>query len=258
VINDNALRKAIEEALGEPVTQAGLAALTELHADKRGIYSLAGLDQAIHLAHLSLVDNEIENITPLARLTELETLYLDRNACFDLSPLAGLVNLRRLSLGGFWVDEDVGTLTLEAFGPAWGPAITNVAPLARLTNLTELHIQNHAIRDIKPLARLRRLTQLTLNGYRGGGPIRDFSPLCNLAQLERLVLCSNKISDISALKCLERLAWLDLRINEIRDIEPLLALPKLRHLNPCKNPLSEHARKEQIPQLRKQGVRVLW
>jgi len=260
---DQALDNAIREALRSDITQTGLTTLKRLDADGKGICSLSGLERATNLAHLSLMDNEIESISEIAGLIQLVTLRLRGNPFVDLSPLTRLAQLRELCLGGFWVNEDVGVLTLEAYGPVWGPAIINIAPLARLQKLSTLEISHHQLRDISPLANLTGLTRLALDGHNGGGPIKNYAPLSLLSQLVHLSLVSNrfKSTDLAALNELKHLRHIDLRANEINNIQALVENRHLGvgvHIDLRRNPLDEQARNEHIPQLLAHGVQVIW
>jgi Leucine-rich repeat (LRR) protein len=259
---DENLARAICDALGEAITWAGLAGLTRLTADARGIYSLTGLEFAVQLTYLSLEDNEIESLTALESLVELETLRLHDNRCWDLRPLAKLTQLRELTLGGFWVDEDVGTLTLEAFGPAWGPAISNLTSVRGLHKLRELRVWHHCLKEIDAIRGLRQLVKLALDGYQGGGPIRDWTPLRELGDIRELSLCSNDFSDrdLAVIAELPQLEQVDLRQNQITDVAVLVEKQGLKagsYLDLRGNPLGDDARKVQIPQLQARGVRVI-
>ncbi|MFL7793419.1 MAG: leucine-rich repeat domain-containing protein [Anaerolineae bacterium] len=259
---DQNLAQAVCETLGEAITWAGLTELTELIADARGIYSLAGLEFAVQLTHLSLVDNEIEALTPLKSLVELKTLRLHDNRCWDLRPLAKLTQLRGLTLGGFWVDEDVGTLTLEAFGPAWGPAVSDLTPVRALHELRELRVWHHCLKEIDAVSGLSQLAKLTLDGYQGGGPVKDWTALRGLENIRELSLCSNRLADndLIVIAELPQLEQVDLRHNQITDVAVLVQKRNLKAgacLDLRGNPLGHDAQKTQIPQLQARGVRVI-
>ena len=73
--------------------------------------------------------------------------------------------------------------------------ISDVSPLAELTQLTSLNLQNNNISDLSPFAELTQLTSLNLQDNN----ISDVSPLAELTQLTSLVLQRNNISDVSPL-----------------------------------------------------------
>jgi formylglycine-generating enzyme required for sulfatase activity len=77
--------------------------------------------------------------------------------------------------------------------------ITDVSPLAGLTNLGWLYLHQNRISDISSLAGLTNLDMLYLDQNR----ISDISSLAGLTNLEILYLSQNQISDYSLLKNLE-------------------------------------------------------
>jgi internalin A len=89
--------------------------------------------------------------------------------------------------------------------------ISDLRPLAGLTNLTILGLQSNQISDLKPLARLTNLTVLDLKSNQ----ISDVSSLTGLTNLQVLFLDSNQISDVNSLAGLTRLERLDLGSNPI-------------------------------------------
>ena len=105
VIPDAALRRYIEKVLkknrGATITQAEMNTLVNLLLGHGlGIKSLIGLEAATNLQNVAMGWNQISDLTPLAHLPHLRSLYLRGNAISDLTPLVHLVNLRSLYLKG--------------------------------------------------------------------------------------------------------------------------------------------------------------
>jgi internalin A len=89
--------------------------------------------------------------------------------------------------------------------------ITNVEPIASLSNLTSLDLIGNQIDDIKPLAGLINLTYLSLSKNK----ISDVKPLVGLVKLIHLSLHTNKITDVKSLATLTNLNNLTLSDNQI-------------------------------------------
>ena len=135
--------------------------------------------------------------------------------------------------------------------------ISDISPLANLTNLTALLLEHNQISDISPLADLTSLTEL----YLAYNQISDISPLADLTSLTRLYLRDNQISDISPLANLTSLTELGLDENQIRDIRPLVENPGLGagdRVSLRNNPLSDTSLNTYIPQLQARGVIVYY
>ena len=94
--------------------------------------------------------------------------------------------------------------------------ITDLRPLAGLTEMRRLWLDENLISDLSPLRGLP-LDQLSIKL----NPVRDLSPLAGMVGLANFNCDRCQISDISALAGLTRLTYLDLQNNYIRSIEPL-------------------------------------
>ena len=224
---DPNLRAAIADALGvphdAPITQADMRQLTSLNAKNRQITDLTGLEYASNLTELHLGENPIDDInplmhlaqlsflrlndcwtithiSPLADLTQLQVLDLDRNLIVDVSPLAGLAGLTSLDIRYNRIED--------------------IRPLANLTQLTRLLLNNNKIVDISPLTNLTQLTQLWLESNK----IKDVRPLATLARLNVLHIRWNNIMNHSPL---DGLSLSDFRYDQVCEMEPLPLQPRL-------------------------------
>ena len=155
-----------------------------------GIKNLLGLENAVNLEKLDLNENEISDLSPIAKLNKLTKLSLIRNRISDLQPLSELTNLEYLDL--------------------YANKIENISPLAKLTNLKHLDLHNNndqtgdpvhptvsgGIKDISVVKNLTKLEMLSL----GSNNISDITPIKNLTNIKDLVLGGNHISDYSGLE----------------------------------------------------------
>ena len=165
----------------------------------------------------------------------------------DLTGLEHATNLRALNLGDVEVEGGfINSNSVSDLSPLAGltrltklglenNSIANISPLAGLTNLTDMEIGGNKITDVSSLAGLTKLTLLWLNN----NSIADISPLTGLTNLKTLVLENNSISDISPLAGLTNLTQLRLYINPISDISPLAGLTKLTSLGLGRNNISD-------------------
>ncbi len=159
---------------------------------------------------------------------EMDSLIELRAPNADISDLTGLetaVNLQRLDLGREYVSAE-----------------------GRFIN-------NNSISDLTPLAGLTQLTVLDLNG----NAISDISVLSGLTNLVVLRLGGNVITDISALSGLTNLVVLRLWDNNISDISPLVANRGLgagEGISVSENPLNDISITVHIPALQDRGVEV--
>ena len=190
----------------------------------------------------------------------------------NISVLTGLefaTNLTGLDLGSekigdTWINSntisDISPLAeltnLEWLGLSRN-SISDISTLAKLTHLEWLHLSHNSISDISTLAKLTHLEWLSLqlnsiedisalSGltqlkqlYLGGNVIADVSPLSGLTNLEILYLWGNALRDISGLASLTNLTTLLLHRNAIGDISALSGLANLEDLRLGENPIGD-------------------
>ena len=193
------------------------------------IYSLSGLEFAVNLNQIIILDKNIRNVEPLSGLRNLSIICLDGNSISDISPLSGLTGLRELHLRSNLVKElgplegvsGLRTLQLD------NNSISDISALSQVTGLEELSLQGNNIDGISLLGSMDYLTSLNLSGC----GISDISFFTSLRKIKTLYLAHNNISDISPLANLSALEYLDLSDNEnILDLSVMGKLVNLRTL----------------------------
>ena len=150
------------------------------------------------------------------KMLQLTSLKANHRGIVDITGLEFALSLKDLNLNG-------------------RNRITDLRPLANLTDLTQLHIWHREVADLPPVTNL------------------DISPLSGLINLEGLVLENSGISNVSPLTELKELQFLGLADNTIKDISPLAGLEKLRYLN-----LSDNSIKDLSPLAGLTNLRELW
>ena len=222
-IPDPNLRAAIAEVLGKapnaPITAEEMAAANFGNFFvSESISDLTGLEYATTLVHFGFGGNQIPDLSPLADLKDLYSLYLSVS---DLSLLTNKL-------------ADAGLTGLKNLGIR-NTNISDLSPLAGLTGLISLRIENTNVSDLSPLAGLTGLTAL----YLDNNNISDVSPLAGLTELSILYLDNNNISDVSSLAELPKLSFLGLDNNNMSDLSPLAGLTGLRSLRLDNNNISD-------------------
>ena len=173
----------------------------------------------------------MSDLSPIAGLTELRRLYCWEANISDLSPVAGLINLEYINFGGNHVTDIAplaGLINLEEIRFS-GNDVTDISPVARLVNLKTFRTWGNRFSDLSPLARLTKLERVDICG----AALRRASlvPLTNLPNLRELYLAGNEITDISLIARLSGLDRLGLNHNRISDLSPLAGLTNLKWLN---------------------------
>jgi internalin A len=214
-IPDKSLEAALREVLREPtakLTDEKLNNVFVLHANKKGIRNLAGLEKCKNLQEIRLAENEITDVKPLAGLTNLLSLDLAKNKIVDVAPLKGLERLQFLELTH--------------------NQIVNVAPLSGLSSLASLYLTDNKISDIGPLAKLSRLASLSL----GKNQIQNIAALAQVTKINTLELKDNQIVDIAPLAKQTDLRLLMMENNKISDLAPLVTACEADAKEPRRGP----------------------
>ena len=249
LIPDPNLRTGIEAALGksgnDPITLSEISMLTKLQirtGERRDmIRDLTGLEFATGLTSLKLGSSPLFSaqldISPIAGLTNLRELSISNYSISDIAPIADLVNLTSLSLAGNSISDisavtgltDLTSLNLNS------NSISNISAVGELTNLTQLQLIDNSLSDISPIAALINLKSLIL----ADNSLSDISPITSLINLTSLSLKNNSISDIVTIADLINLRGLSLGNNSISDISAVANLVNLTSLSLENNSISD-------------------
>ena len=176
----------------------------ELVVSGKVLTSLDGLEECTELITLDFSNNYIESIEPICALSKLKRLFAQRNPFMDFVHLKRLQNLEELHVGGQWEDYDVGVLTLESYGPGFGPTVTTkvLKHLAPLEKLRTLSVYNHGLISLEQLQSLPNLQRLTLIR---GDSIVNLATLAENRSLEELSLELTSFTNLKSLRTLRRL-----------------------------------------------------
>lgn len=177
--DDEQLEAAVRLKLQKPegdVTRAELGKLTSLNLSQVESDQIdpCVVPYAKNLKELFLGPGGIDDLSPIAELTKLETLRASISKVSDLKPLENLVKLDRLDLGRTQVRD--------------------LKPLENLVNLTELALDDTPVSDISPLSKMTKLERLSLQRTR----VSDLSPLKDMKNLKFLYVQDSPASDHTA------------------------------------------------------------
>ena len=195
--NDAVLEQKIRAALNIPdgeITFAQTESISELKLgnewqetlpDDLKISNISALKYFPNLRILELRNNNISDLNVVIGLKSLKMLDLAGNPVFSIEPLQSSTSIRWLNLSGSRIENaqlaPISSLTqLEWLDLSSVPGISSIEPLAELTNLKSLYLDNLAV-DFTPIAGLTNLTTLYLEEPFGDGLFTpDYSPLANI------------------------------------------------------------------------------
>jgi internalin A len=168
---------------GGTITQTDLKAIKSINLSQATVNEL---DPCVFplftgMKDLFLGAGDLDDLTPLATLTQLITLRASINKVSDLSPLAKMTQMDRLDLGR--------------------TAVHDIAPIANMVALTELQLDDTQVTDITPLATCKNLERLSIRNT----PIVDISPLKNAKKLRYLYIEGAPVADTSVVSAISGL-----------------------------------------------------
>jgi internalin A len=185
---------------------------------------------------LDLPAGTIDDLTPLAELSSLETLRLRNNQVSQLQPLAGSSSLRFLDLQS---------------NPVADGALAEISEVP----LTNLYVGHTAITSLDDILLFEDLLALNISGL----PIDDLSPLSGSGILT-LWANETNISDLSFLSSWGPLACLFIMQTSVVDLSLLLEVDWVEHCETCptvavtEDNLDDYSKNVVIPTLCQMGI----
>lgn len=216
---DPAMEAAIRETAGiregKTVLTNDLWAVTEFTVPEDA-QSFEDLAQLPYLVKLSIVDQTMDSLWPLAQLSSLTTLDLSgtRFPVEELNVLAGLPYLN--------------SLTMSSCG------ISTIAGLEGAPSLTYLDLSNNTVRNLEVLESMTGLKEV----YLQHNAVKDLKSFSQLPNLSKLNVSYNAISSLKPLGSCETLSWLEVDHNSLETLEGVNQLPSLTHLSASSNQLT--------------------
>ena len=175
-VPDAGLSAAIRDALRKPngpLTEQDLLSLTNLDASSRNISSLDGLEAARNLVSLNLLRNQLTSVIVPASMTNLNSLFIQKNILTNLVLSPALFHLAQLD-----VSEN---------------GLTSFSLPAGLTNLSGLFLRGNQLTNVTLPADLIHLESLDL----GGNPLTNLTLPSGLTNLSALDLTGDQLTSLT-------------------------------------------------------------
>ncbi len=177
---DALLEKEVRRKLGKdkgPITPSDLAQIKSINLSTSTIHQV---DPCIFpmftgIKDLFLGPGEYDDLSPLQKLTTLESLGASLSAVKNLHPIEGLKRLDRLDLSHTLVDDD----TIKSLGT--------------LINVTELMLDENTVSDLTPIANMKKLQKLSLKKTQ----VQNLAPIAGIKTLKFLYIAETPVADIS-------------------------------------------------------------
>ena len=225
--------------------------------DVGGLVSLEGIQYLTNLVDLRFPNNQVNDLSPLQNLTNLEILvfgdWTGGNLVSDLTPLQNLSNLLQLAFANNQVTtltplQNLTSLQVLDFGHN---QVTSLTPLQNLTNLWSLVFSNNQVTTLSPLQYLTNLQVLWFSNNQ----VTSLTPLQNLTNLQSLNFAGNQVTDLTPLQNLTKLSFLYFSETAVSDLAPLQNLTNLEDLYSCDNLVTNLTPLQNLTKLRVLALR---
>ncbi len=231
LIQNETILHTVQEKLQKiDITEADILSVTELNLSRKNLTDVSDLERFTNLANLDLVENCLT----------------------DLSPLAGLKNLRRLAAGNdpFLSEEDrakrlginhftdyrfLKTLTNLVDVDFTATGDNNIEYAQYLPNVEEFRAYCNPITDISPLIHCKKLHQ----SYFYDCPITNIGVYRHLPDTFGIAVNCTGVSDITPLAGKKNFSYLDAHDAEIEDISPLADFEAMRYVTLSRNKIRD-------------------
>jgi internalin A len=177
---DALLEKEVRRKLSKdkgPITPADLAQIKSINLSSATIHQV---DPCIFPMFTSIKDlflgpGEYDDLTPLQKLTTLESLGASNSAVKNLHPIEGLKRLDRLDLSHSLIDDE------------------NLKLLGSLINVTELMLDENTVSDLTPVGNMKKLQKLSIKKTQ----VQNLAPIAGIKTLKFLYIADSGVTDIS-------------------------------------------------------------
>jgi len=215
-------------------------AYVKLDASKNELNCLEILDSYPHIRYAYLSSNQLDNLSPLGKMTYLLSLNCDRNKIekLNIKPMEYLqildLSYNKINTFDGLQHPRLKTLNLNS------NSIKNFDSMKMISfnNLEVLELRSNGIESLTGLNALPNLKKLYISQNR----ISSLTPLSNIKTLETLHIRENEIVNLAGLLELENLIEVNLRQNLIADMaefDHLIRAKKLLKISVIDNPVND-------------------
>lgn len=192
------------------------------------IQDIEPLAQLSNLRYLNLAGTKIKDLSPLRNQTMLTELILSYTRVQDITPLKYASNLKRLSLdySAVYSIDVIAKMPLLQQVTLAHTEVDDFSSLALLNQLADVNLKKTKLLDVSVIQHLSEISTLNLSGT----AIRDLTPLAKLHKLAILEIDSTSIKSLAPLSNAESLVTLHANNTAISDLSPLLKLPRLEKI----------------------------
>jgi hypothetical protein len=190
-----------------------------------------------HVRALTLIGQSLQQMEPIAALTELQDLNLSGNKIKVIRGLEESIKLRKLDLGNNRINQTKGLRGCRSLEILYlnDNELTVIPDLNEFPHLKDLNLSHNLIISLEELQKGKNLTSLSLRFNK----LTSVSGISNLPQLAFLYLNDNQITSLKGLDGLPKLVALDLSKNKLTSVDELQKFPVLYYVDLRSNNITQ-------------------
>ena len=249
---DKAVEDSIRKILGfsaeQTILTSDLWGITEFTVPQDTL-EFSDLKYLTGLNKLVIRDCSFKELSAISSLTQLTDLEI-RNFSLsnsDLSAIAGLPNLTRLTLSGCSLStiEKLSSLRNLVYLDLSGNTIRDIDALSFMSELHELDLSSNAVTSLNAISGLQKLARLDLYG----NSVSSLIPISSCTGLVWLDVSANRLDSLSGVESMKQLSCLYAASNALTDISLVTANTILMELDISDNNLTDISALSQLMQL---------
>ncbi|MEI9917346.1 MAG: leucine-rich repeat domain-containing protein [Bacteroidota bacterium] len=206
-----------------------MSAITEINiSNNQYIQNIEPLARLTNLQKLNISGTKISDLTPIRNLTELQEVDLSRSAVKDIAVLKYASKISKLNLENTGISDlsVVKKMTSLQVLNARGTKTNDLTGIIDLTTLTNVDVSKTQITSLAPFQNLTAIQVLDVSS----NAISDLAPLTNLKALVELNIDSTNVINLIPLAQLGSLNILSMNNTKATTLDPLKGLPKLQKI----------------------------
>ncbi len=198
--------------------------------EKSDSITLTDIRQMLAINTIDLHGNPfVQDIEPLARLSNLQRLDISGTAIGDLWPLRNLTELKDVDAS----ETKVSDISVFRFATKMvtlklaSTAVSDIGVLSKMPQLQLLDLSNTSVQDLWPLTSLVAITDLNLSHTK----VVDLKPLQGLTALRKLDVSVTKVAELAPIASLTSITDLEIDSTLVVDLVPVGKMSALVNLS---------------------------
>jgi hypothetical protein len=217
-----------------------MEAITEINlANNQYIQNIEPLARLTNLQKLNISGTSISDLTAIRNLTELREVDASRSSVADINVLKYASKITNLNIEGTTINDLSVVKKMPGLQVlnAHGTKVSDLTGIIDLTALTNVDVSKTQISSLVPFQNLTAMQILNVSSTQ----VADLTPITGLKSLAELNIDSTNIVNATPISQLTGLTVLSMNNTRVPSLDPLKSLPKLQKVYCDHTPIRQEA-----------------